>query len=212
MPSATVHIRIRRAASPTVGRDNLVNIAESLIDPLVFFLVLWGVAIYPDGELTPPCLVLSVIMFSLPFPAPSRLALMLWRMIRNILAGWIIMADLLVFFGYWCSRCLCPPRPPGDVSASPWDKLVHFGFFGCVTFLLAICFGGSRVHLAFIAAVLTGAADESYQAFLPTRHADWCDLLTDVVAAACAALLARHFLARASPRAPVPGSPNPELE
>ena len=100
MPSATAQIRIRRAASLTVGRDNLVNIAESLIDPLVFVLALWGVAIYAEGELTPPYLVLSVIMFSLTFPAPSRLALPLWRMIRNILASWIIMAGLLIFFGY----------------------------------------------------------------------------------------------------------------
>ncbi|MBK7768238.1 MAG: undecaprenyl-phosphate glucose phosphotransferase [Sulfuritalea sp.] len=100
MPSATAQIRIRRAASLKVGRDNLVNIAESLIDPLVFVLALWGVAIYTEGELTPPYLVLSVIMFSLTFPAPSRLALPLWRMIRNIVAGWIIMAGLLVFFGY----------------------------------------------------------------------------------------------------------------
>lgn len=100
----------------------------------------------------------------------------------------------------------------GGLLESPWDKLVHFGFFGGVTLLLAIGFGGSRVHFAFIAAVLTGVADESYQAFLPTRHADWGDLLTDVVAAACAALLARHFLAGAPPGAPVPCSHGPESE
>lgn len=99
----------------------------------------------------------------------------------------------------------------GGLLASPWDKLVHFGFFGCITLLLAIGFGG-RVHLAFIAAVLAGVADESYQAFLPTRHADWGDLLTDVVAATCAALLARHFLAGASPEAPAPVRPNAGTE
>lgn len=96
----------------------------------------------------------------------------------------------------------------GGLLESPWDKLVHFGFFGFVTLLLAIGFGGSRVHFAFILAVLAGIADEFYQAFLPTRHADWQDLLTDVVAAACAALLARHFLAGASPEAPAPVSHN----
>ncbi len=100
MPSATAQIRIRRASSLTVRRNNLVDIAESLIDPLVFVLALWGVAIKTTGELTPPYLVLSVIMFSLTFPAPSRLALPVWRMVRNILAGWIIMASLLIFFGY----------------------------------------------------------------------------------------------------------------
>ena len=99
MPSSA-QIRIRRAAAMTVGRDNLVNITESLIDPLIFVLTLWGVAIYTIGELTPPYLVLSVIMFSLTFPAPSRLSLPAWRLIRNILAGWLIMASLLLFFGY----------------------------------------------------------------------------------------------------------------
>lgn len=100
MLSSAAQIRIRRAAAMTVGRDNLVNITESLIDPLIFVLTLWGVAIYTIGELTPPYLVLSVIMFSLTFPAPSRLSLPAWRLIRNILAGWLIMAGLLVFFGY----------------------------------------------------------------------------------------------------------------
>lgn len=99
----------------------------------------------------------------------------------------------------------------GGLLESPWDKLAHFGFFGCVTFLLAIGFGG-RVHLAFIAAVLIGVADESYQAILPTRHANWGDLLTNVFAAACAALLARHLAAGASPATPAPRSRNPESQ
>lgn len=84
----------------TVGRENLVNITESLIDPVVFVLTLWGIAIYTTGELTPPYLVLSVIMFSLTFPGPSRLSLPAWRLIRNMAASWIIMAGLLLFFGY----------------------------------------------------------------------------------------------------------------
>jgi putative colanic acid biosynthesis UDP-glucose lipid carrier transferase len=84
----------------TVGRDNLVNIAESLIDPLVLVASLWGVAVRVEGELTPPYLVLSVILFSLTFPGPSRLSLPVWRLVRNIVGGWIIMAGLLVFFGY----------------------------------------------------------------------------------------------------------------
>jgi putative colanic acid biosynthesis UDP-glucose lipid carrier transferase len=99
MPSSA-QIRVRRASALTVGRDNLVNIAESLIDPLVLVASLWGVAVRIEGELTPPYLVLSVILFSLTFPGPSRLSLPVWRMVRNVIAGWIIMAGLLVFFGY----------------------------------------------------------------------------------------------------------------
>ena len=99
MPSSA-QIRVRRASALTVGRDNLINIAESLIDPLVLVAALWGVAIRVEGELTPPYLVLSVILFSLTFPGPSRLSLPVWRLTRNIFGGWIIMAGLLVFFGY----------------------------------------------------------------------------------------------------------------
>jgi len=100
MPSATTQIRVRRASSLTVGRSNLVNIAESLVDPLILVLTLWGVAVYVEGELTPPYLVLTVILFSLTFPGPSRLSLPAWRLIRNVLVGWLIMGGLLLFFGY----------------------------------------------------------------------------------------------------------------
>lgn len=90
----------------------------------------------------------------------------------------------------------------GGLFAAPWDKVIHLGYFGCMTLLLAIGFGRERVVFAFAAAVLTGALDESYQAFLPGRHADWEDFLTDVAAAACAALIARHYLAGAAPTTP----------
>lgn len=100
----------------------------------------------------------------------------------------------------------------GGLFTPPWDKLVHGGFFACVTLLLAIGFGSDRLHLAFIAAVSVGIADESYQAYLPTRHADWGDLLTDITAAGAAILVARLFLARASPKLPVPGLHDPESQ
>lgn len=100
MPSPASQIRIRRASSLSIGRGNLVELTESLIDPLVFVAALWGVAIYVTGELKPPYLILSVIMFSLTFPTPSRLSLRIGRLLRNIIGGWIIMATLLIFFGY----------------------------------------------------------------------------------------------------------------
>lgn len=100
----------------------------------------------------------------------------------------------------------------GGILMPPWDKLAHLGFFACITLLLAIGFGRRYIFLAFIAAVATGIADESYQAFLPTRHANWGDLLTDIIAAACAALLARHFFSTASPELPVTGIHDPDAQ
>ena len=98
----------------------------------------------------------------------------------------------------------------GGLFTPPLDKLAHVGFFGCVTLLLAIGLGKSRIHIAFIAAVCAGIADESYQALLPARHADWGDLLTDIVAAGCAALLAHHFRKSTSPELPIAGTDDPE--
>lgn len=100
----------------------------------------------------------------------------------------------------------------GGLFTPPWDKLAHLGFFGCITLLLAVGFGRSRIHFALIAAVCVGIADESYQAFLPTRHADWGDLLTDIIAAGCATLVARHFLSHASPELPIAGTHHPESQ
>lgn len=100
MPTSNIQIRVRRASSLTIGRGKLVEVIESLIDPLVFVGVLWGIAFQVEGELTPPYLVLSVIMFSLTFPGPSRLSMPVWQVTRNIVAGWAIMASLLLFFGY----------------------------------------------------------------------------------------------------------------
>lgn len=100
----------------------------------------------------------------------------------------------------------------GGLFAPPWDKLAHFGLFGCITFLLAIGLGRRRVHLAFIATVAIGIIDESYQAFLPTRQADWADLFTDVIAAACAALLVRYILPDLSPELPVAGIHDPDSQ
>ncbi|MRR49934.1 MAG: undecaprenyl-phosphate glucose phosphotransferase [Rhodocyclaceae bacterium] len=74
--------------------------AESILDPLIFIATLWGCGVYIEGELTPPYLILSVVIFSLTFPGTSRLTLPLWKLIRNIVFGWILMAGLLLFFGY----------------------------------------------------------------------------------------------------------------
>ena len=100
----------------------------------------------------------------------------------------------------------------GNLIPTPWDKVAHLGFFGCLTLLLAIAFGRRHVHYAFLVAVAIGMADEGYQALLPTRHAEWGDLLTDVIAATCTALLARRFLPQVLPDLALAGAHDPEPE
>jgi putative colanic acid biosysnthesis UDP-glucose lipid carrier transferase len=93
-------IRIRRAGGIKIGKGNLITVVESLLEPLVLVLSLWGVAIYVEGEITPPFLILSLLVFSLTFPGPARLQLSVGRAAWEILTSWIGIAALLVFFGY----------------------------------------------------------------------------------------------------------------
>jgi len=98
----------------------------------------------------------------------------------------------------------------GGLFVPPWNKLVHFAFYGGIALLLTYGFGRDRIHVAFILTVATGIADESYQIFLPTRHAAWGDLLTDIVAAACVALAARHVFSRRPAEPPVAAVHDPD--
>lgn len=82
----------------------------------------------------------------------------------------------------------------GGLLTPPWDKVAHLAFFGTVGFLLSFGLGRERLLLAFAATVAIGVADETYQAILPTRHADFGDLATDVFAAFLAVGIARAFL------------------
>lgn len=82
----------------------------------------------------------------------------------------------------------------GGLLTPPWDKAAHLAFFGIVGFLLCLGLGRNRLILALLGTIAIGVADESYQAFLPTRHADLADLATDVAAALLAVGIARLLL------------------
>lgn len=82
----------------------------------------------------------------------------------------------------------------GGLIPTPWDKLVHVGFFGALAFALGMGLGRRGIPLAFLGAVAAGMIDEGYQSFLPGRTSDWTDLLADVLGAALAVLLLRRIL------------------
>lgn len=91
---------LRRAQQLTLGRDNLLNLAEAFLEPLALTVATMLVAYYYDGELSPPYLLLGIILFSLSFPAPARLHLPLWRGLTSTLSSWAFVAALALVFGY----------------------------------------------------------------------------------------------------------------
>jgi len=89
---------IRKASGIALSRDNLLVILESLAEPLVIVLTLWGIAIWYDGELLSKYLVFSVLVFSLTFPGNTQIHIAPWKLIRNILISWLILASILIAF------------------------------------------------------------------------------------------------------------------
>ena len=93
-------IRFKRASTQAQGWNNLLLLTDALLDPALWVLTLWAVAFYVEGQLTPPYLILSLIVFSLTLPGTVRLQLARLQLIRSILADWGIVTVLLVGFGY----------------------------------------------------------------------------------------------------------------
>lgn len=92
--------RFRRASSLAMGRENLLELAEALLEPLSLAMSLWAVAWYFEGELLPQYLIFSVGLFALTFPGSPRLEQSIWRAVRSITREWILLATLLLFFAY----------------------------------------------------------------------------------------------------------------
>ena len=100
MPNSTIPLRFRRASTPTFGWNNLVMLAAALLDPVALVLSLWIAAFFTLGELTPPYLILSLLIFSLTLPGTIRLQASNLHVIRSILIEWALIASLFYFFGY----------------------------------------------------------------------------------------------------------------
>jgi putative colanic acid biosynthesis UDP-glucose lipid carrier transferase len=91
---------IRKASGIALSRHNILFILESIVEPLTIVLTLWGVAIWIDGELNPMYLIVSVIVFSLTFPGNTKINIAPWKIIRNILVSWLIVASLVIAFSF----------------------------------------------------------------------------------------------------------------
>ncbi|MDP3539207.1 MAG: undecaprenyl-phosphate glucose phosphotransferase [Azonexus sp.] len=92
--------RLRRGAQLVIGRENLLNLAEALLEPVVLTVATMLVAYYFEYEFSPPYLLLGIILFSLSFPGPARLHLPLWHGLASMLSSWSVIAALALAFGY----------------------------------------------------------------------------------------------------------------
>jgi VanZ family protein len=101
-----------------------------------------------------------------------------WRLLLAALAG--VTA--------WFAFMPADPNVPADGS----DKIEHVLAFGALATAAAFCTAAGALQSAIAAVCLVayGGFIEVVQSFLPTRQADWADLLADAVGVAGGLLLA----------------------
>jgi putative colanic acid biosynthesis UDP-glucose lipid carrier transferase len=100
MSQLAAPVVFRRNNRMSVGRDQLLNLVELLLEPLVLVLSLWGAVMLTQGQIGAHHMILAIIAFALTFPGPARLTKSPWRAVRDILMGWMTLSGLLFFFGY----------------------------------------------------------------------------------------------------------------
>ena len=93
-----------KGESGPLGKDNLLSVIESVLEPLMLVFSLWVVAIQFEGGLARVHLVMSVIVFLVSFPGKPRLNSHWAMMLLNVVGRWLLTASILLlaaaFAGY----------------------------------------------------------------------------------------------------------------
>jgi putative colanic acid biosynthesis UDP-glucose lipid carrier transferase len=90
----------RRAFRTPLPRERPIEFVESLLDSIALIGSLWALALYFEGSLSNPYLLLGFVVFSMSFPGPAYLRMNVGQIFRRIVLGWFLTAGLLLLFGY----------------------------------------------------------------------------------------------------------------
>ena len=102
------HIRktatwLRKSESGLLGKDNLLSVIETGLEPLALMLSLWLVAIQFEGGISRAYLVMSVIVFFVTFPGKPRLNSHWAMMMLNVVIRWLFTATILLLTALFTS-------------------------------------------------------------------------------------------------------------
>ncbi len=91
---------LKRPSQTAISKDNFLGVVESSIGPCTYVFSLWALAYYYSGELPPPYLILSVLVFALTFPGQAHLESSIGRVLLDIAVNWLWTAGLLLLTGF----------------------------------------------------------------------------------------------------------------
>lgn len=77
----------------------------------------------------------------------------------------------------------------GRLFPPPWDKAVHFAFYGILTTIAGLAFPKIRILLLGLMIIAIGGIDEIHQIFVPGRQPGLDDLAADALGCLPALLL-----------------------
>jgi len=90
----------RHTTSITIDRSSILSLIGAFVDPMTVIFSLYLLVLIKQSELTPPYLILSLLMFAISFPGDAQLNLPMLRKITHIYFDWAVKVMLLGFFGY----------------------------------------------------------------------------------------------------------------
>jgi putative colanic acid biosynthesis UDP-glucose lipid carrier transferase len=101
----------RATADLHLGRDNLIRLAEALMEPAVISMSLWAISIWYEGVITDSYFILSALVFALLFPGKARMQDSLKRSSLDILFSSFTVIALILLLGYATASIeLFPPE------------------------------------------------------------------------------------------------------
>ena len=90
----------RRTTTLTIERSGLLNLVEAFLDPLTIIVSLFLVTWFKESDVTPPYLILALLVFAISFPGNTQLSMPLFSKVKHIFFDWVIKVGLLALFGY----------------------------------------------------------------------------------------------------------------
>lgn len=97
---ATIKPPIRTLSGFSSGSNSPLYLLESIVEPLVMVFVLWGLFIYTENRIPMSIFITSIVLFSITFPSGAKIRKGFWKMCRDVIAQWILIATSVLSFAY----------------------------------------------------------------------------------------------------------------